>query len=247
MKMPVAVSAEARPMTMAQRNSDPVGDPTCGMGPTFSEKVPNPVRLSSPTKIKAPTPAESKPGKQHQLHHRTAQPGHLHEEEGADDGRAQQRGDGGEAPGDTDHHHRHRWCVPLEQVYRENAETAPDRDQGCFRTQHGAEAQRGEGRGDNAEELDGRHRPSGLESLRGLVAPGSGEVANGQSDEKPAQRQPRQRPPQRLAVESEAVRKVGEDLLLHPGDSLQEEIGDGSHRDADDARPAEAGRRSSAT
>ena len=49
-------------MTIAQRNSNPVGDPTWGRAPTFKEKVPKPVRLSSPTKIRAPTPAESNPG-----------------------------------------------------------------------------------------------------------------------------------------------------------------------------------------
>ena len=221
-------------MTIAQRNSDPVGEPTWGSGPTLKENVPNPVRLSRPTKIRAPTPAESKSGDQHQLHHRAAQPRHLHEKEGADDGRAQERGDGGEAPGDTDHDHGHRRRVPLEQVDREDAEAAPDCDQRRLRAQHRAEAQRGEGRRDDAEELDGLHRPAGFEALRGLVAPGSGQEANGQSDEQPAQGQPGQRPPQRLSVEPEAVREIDEDLVLELGDGVQEEVGNGRHGDADD-------------
>src|SRR5580698_6337818 len=62
LKIAVATTAEPRPMTIAQRNSDPVGEPRCGRGPTFNEKVPKPVRLSSPTKMRAPTPAESNPG-----------------------------------------------------------------------------------------------------------------------------------------------------------------------------------------
>ena len=62
LKIAVATTAEPRPMTRAQRNSLPVGDPRCGRDPTLKEKVPKPVRLSSPTKIRAPTPADSNPG-----------------------------------------------------------------------------------------------------------------------------------------------------------------------------------------
>ena len=47
---------------MAQRNSDPVGELTCGMEPMVREKDPNPVRLLRPTKMREPTPAESSPG-----------------------------------------------------------------------------------------------------------------------------------------------------------------------------------------
>ena len=61
-KIPVAIRAAPTPMTIAQRNSDPVGDPTCGMEDTVSEKAPNPVRLLRPTKMSEPTPAARRPG-----------------------------------------------------------------------------------------------------------------------------------------------------------------------------------------
>ena len=172
-------------MTMAQRNSDPVGDPTCGMEPTARENDPNPVRLLRPTKISEPTPAASSPGTSTISIIGPPKPSHLHEEEGADERRAQQRGDGGEAPGGADHHRRHRGGVALEQVHRENAEPAADGDQRRLWAQDDAEAQRGERGGDDAEELDRGDRAAGLEALRGLVAARAGEEADGQRDREP--------------------------------------------------------------
>ena len=50
------------PMPTAQQVSATVGLPANGIGPTLSEKVPNPVQLSSPTKMSEPTPAARSPG-----------------------------------------------------------------------------------------------------------------------------------------------------------------------------------------
>ena len=57
---------------------------------------------------------------------------------------------------------------------------------------------------------------------------------NGQGDEQPAQRQPRKRPPQRLAMEPDAGREIDEDLVLELGHGVQEEVGDRRHGDTDD-------------
>ena len=75
----------------------------------------------------------------------TAQAGHFHQEEGADDRRAEQGRDRGEAPGHPEDHDRHRRRVALEEVDGQDTETAADRDQGRLRTEDDPEAQGREG------------------------------------------------------------------------------------------------------
>ena len=127
----------------------------------------------------------------------------------------------------------------LDQVYGQDAEPAPDGDQWRLRTKHHAETEGGERRRDNPEELDGLYAATGLETLRGLVAAGSRQVADGQGDEDAAQCQPGQRPPQWLSLEPEALRERGEDLGLDSGHRVQEEIGHRGHRDAQEGSDQE--------
>ena len=134
---------------------DPGRRPDVRNGHTLNENEPNPVRLSSPTKINAPIPAASRPGNQDHSIIGPPNPA-ISIKEGADERRAQERGNGGEAPRDTDHHHGHRRCIPLEQVHGEDAEPTPDGDQRRLRAHDRAQAERGEGRHNNAEELDRR-------------------------------------------------------------------------------------------
>ena len=54
------------------------------------------------------------------------------------------------------------------------------------------------------------------------------------SDEQAAQCQPRQRPPERLPMETDARGQIDEDLVLELGHGIEEEVGDRRHGDADD-------------
>ena len=71
-------------MTMAQRNSDPVGEPTWGMAPAFRENVTEAGQVVEAYEDQRPDAGRKKCGDERQLHHRPARPRHLHEEEGAD-------------------------------------------------------------------------------------------------------------------------------------------------------------------
>ena len=119
-------------------------------------------------------------------------------------------------------------------MYRQNTETASDGDQRCLRTQHNTETQGGERGRDDAEQLDGLYRSAGLETLRGLMAARSRQVANGQSDQYPTEGHPWQRPPERLTVEPEAPWEVSEDLRLKFRHRVQEEVRHRGHRNTDD-------------
>ncbi len=61
-RMTVPANAATRPKTRAHRNMAPVGRWNGGSPGMASEKVPNPVSESSPTKMSVPTPAASRPG-----------------------------------------------------------------------------------------------------------------------------------------------------------------------------------------
>ena len=112
-----------------------------------------------------PTPAASSPGTRTTPSMRAAEAGRLHQQERTDDRRAEQRRDRGEAAGDADDHRRHRRRVLLEQVDREDAEAAADRDERSLGTEDDAEAQRGERGEDDAGQLDRRDRTGGVEAV----------------------------------------------------------------------------------
>ena len=75
----------------------------------------------------------------------------------------------------------------------------------------------------------GVHGAARLEALGRLVPRGAGQVADGERDEQPAQREPRKRPPDRLAAEPEVLRQRREEELLRLRDELQEAVRDGDH------------------
>ena len=60
--IPPPITAAARPIPIAQKNSATVGVVNVGMSGTASENVPNPVSLSKPRKMSDPTPAARRPG-----------------------------------------------------------------------------------------------------------------------------------------------------------------------------------------
>ena len=166
-------------------------------------------------------------------HQRAPDPGHFHEQERRDERGAEQGGDGGEATGRPQDDARHLRRIALDQVNREHAQTAADRDQRRLRAEHDAKAERRERRDHDARELDRLNRPRGLEALGGLVARRPRQILDREGDEEPAQREKRDRPPGGLAAEAELVREGREDILLRLRDRLEEEVGDRGHGDAD--------------
>jgi hypothetical protein len=103
-------------------------------------------------------------------------------------------------------------------------------------TQHGAEDQRGQGGQDDAGQLGRRRRTVHLEPIGRQRAAGARQVLDGQPGQDAAHRQDRQRPPHRLGAEAQAVRKMGEDLLLQAADQGQETIRGGGDRHSENRR-----------
>ena len=134
----------AIPIAMAHRNSATVGVPNVGMSGTASEKVPKPVRLSRPTKISEPMPAASRPGTSITPSMGPPSPATSISRNAAGQRRPEQRADRGEAAGGADHGDGLSRRVPLQQVDRQHAEPAADRDQRRLGAQHGAQRQRRE-------------------------------------------------------------------------------------------------------
>ena len=71
---------------MAQRNSDPVGDPTWGMEDTVRENDAESGQAVEPDENQGAHAGRQEARDQHDFHHWAAQPHHLHEQEGADEG-----------------------------------------------------------------------------------------------------------------------------------------------------------------
>ena len=230
--MPLPSTAAARPIPIAQRISATSGVENFGMSGMAIAKVPNPAHAFSPMKTSDPIPAASRPGYEDHPQHRPTDPGHLHQQEGSGDRRAQQRADRGEAPCRADHHGCHLGRVSLHQVDRQDAEPAADRDERCFRSEHHPEGECGEGGDDDAGKLDRKHCARRLESLRRLVAAGSGQVLDRQADQQSTDDEGRNRPPHRRLVETEILGQRREQVVLRLGDALEEEVG---HRRDDDA------------
>ena len=199
-----------------------------------NEKVPNPVRWFRPTKMREPTPATRRPGASTISMVCPPNPMISISKKAPTRGEPSSVAMAAKLPAAPMTTAAIGGAVLLDQVDGQDAEPAPDGDQGRLGSEHHTEAERGKGRRNDSEQVHGRHGPAGLEALRGLVPSGSGQVADGQSHQKPAQGEPGQRPPQWLSVESQLSGKVAEDLLLDLGDRLQEEVGNGRERDADD-------------
>ena len=226
-------------MTIAQRNSDPVGDPTWGRGPTFKEKVPKPVRLSSPTKIRAPTPAESNPGTSTNSIIGPPRPAISIRRKAPTMGEPKSVAMAAKLPATPITTTAIGGASRLNRCIARTPRPLPIAISGASGPNTAPRLSVAKAAATMPKSSTGAHRPAGLETLRGLVAARSGQVTNGQSDEQPAQRQPRQRPPQRLAMEPDAGREIDEDLVLELGHGVQEEVGDRRHGDTDDGAQEE--------
>ena len=118
--------------------------------------------------MRAPTPAARRPGDEHDAEHRACEPGRLHEQECPDERRAEQRADRSEAACGADHGDRLGGSVLLDQMHREYADAAADRDQRSLRPEHDAEAQGRERREHDPGKLDRRTGPQVLNPSAGL-------------------------------------------------------------------------------
>ena len=132
-----------------------------------SEKSPNPVRSFRPTKISEPTPAAEQTRHQHHLHGRPPEPDHLHEEERAVKGDPSNVAMAAKLPAPPMTTAAIAGRVSLDQVDCQDAEPTPDGDQRRFRAEHHAEAEGGEGRNDDTEQIDRRDRAARLKSFEG--------------------------------------------------------------------------------
>ncbi len=207
----------------------------------FSEKVPYPVRSSRPTKMSDPTPAESSPGSSTNSIVGPPSPMTSMRRNAPTSGEPKKRGNSRKTPSPADDDAGHGRRIALQQVYRQYSEPAADGDQRSFGSEHDSKAERGKCGSDDAEEVDRIDRPTGLEALGGLMAGRAREVVDRQGHQEAAQCNPGERPPQRFSMESKRRWKVGEDLPLDSGHSLQEEVGDGRHRGADDGAKHQEG------
>ena len=206
------------------------------------EKLPSPVQLSRPTKISAPMPAASRPGRSTTLIVVPARPAASMSRKAPVIGRAEQGRDGREAAGARDHPDRGLGCVLLHQPHREHAEAAADGDQGRLRPEDGSQAQ-GRQRGhDDAGQVPRVGRPAGLEALSRLVAGGAVQVLQGQarrSDRSAAAGAPATR---RRGPETQILGKADEHEVLGLAHEREEEVGD-----AATGTPTTAARTSSPT
>ena len=104
--MPVPTRAAATPMAIAQPNCATSGTGTAGRSGIASESVPSPVHCAEADEDERADAGREEAGHEHHAHHRPRDAAHLHEQEGADHGRAEQRADRGEGAGGADHGHR---------------------------------------------------------------------------------------------------------------------------------------------
>ena len=163
-------------------------------------------------------------GHQDHAQHRAAQAGRLHEQERAENGRSQQGADGGEASRGRQHQPALLRHIAPGQPQEHQDQAAAEHDERHLRPEDGTEDQRGQGGQDDSGELGGRGCPVHLEAAGRRGTAITGQVPDRRRRDQATHRQHRQRPPHRRGLETQAVRQVGEDLLLQVVDQRQEPV-----------------------
>jgi len=220
----VPTTAAATPMTRAHPNLATSGRAKCGRPGSARENVPSPVHASRPMNMRAPHPGREQAGHQDDPQHCPAQARGFHQQERAQDRGAEQRADGGEAAGRGHDRGGLRWHVAPGEPHGEDGKPAADSDQGRLGSQHDPEAQRGQGRENDAGKLGRRGGAAGLERVGGGVAARARQVPDGRRDQQAGDRERQQRPPRRCTVKAEPVGQVREDLRLQVIDQGEEAI-----------------------
>ena len=174
----------------------------------------------------------------HQDHpqHRAAQAGRLHEQERAENGRSHQGADGGEAAGGRQHLPALLRHIAPGQPQEHQDQAAAEQDERHLRPEDGAEDQRGQGGQDDSGELGRGGWPVHLEAAGRRGPAVTGQVPDRRRRDEATHRQDRQRPPHRCGRKTQAVRQVGEDLLLQVVHQRQEPVRHRGNRHPEDGR-----------
>ena len=162
------------------------------------------------------------PGSEYQRGRRPAEPDGLHHQERSEQRGSQQGRNGGEAARAAHHRQGLRGGVVLDEPHDERGDPAAQGDEGRLRADDGPQAERRQGGDEDAPQLDGCGRPSGLEPVGGRVTARARQVANGRPDEKAGHHQRQNRPPGRRAVETQPVGQVAEHPFLEVVDEPEE-------------------------
>ena len=104
-----------------------------------SDSVPNPVQLSSPTKMRDPMPAASNPGTSTTPRIAPPIPAASISRNAPTIGEPRSVLIAAKLPAAADHCDRHRGRVTLDKPHRQDAEAAADRDQRRLRPEHNAQ------------------------------------------------------------------------------------------------------------
>ncbi len=198
------------------------------------EKVPHPVRLSSPTKTRVPMPAARRPGTSTRPSTGPPSP------EASMSRNAPMIGDpsrvliAAKLPGSRHDGPHHRRRVTGGQSHGKHAEPAADGDERGLRAEDDAEGEGGQRSEEDTWELCGGGRaPTGLESLGRLVSRRSREIGDGEAHQHSGHGEQWEWPPHRGAVEAHLVRDRGEAPVLEEPHQLEEPVGHGRHRYAE--------------
>lgn len=220
-------------MARAQRNFDPGRAPEVRDRSHVERERPEAGPPVQPHEDEGPDACGHEAGDQDHTEERSADPRRLHQQEGTDDGRTQQGGDGGKAPGGTDDEGGHRRRVLFDQMDGQYPEPTPDGDEGCLGTEHRTQAEGGQRREDDPREIDDLDPSRSFEAFRRLVPPGAVEILQRERNQEAAQHEREYRPPGRGPAEAEVLREGREHERLGDRDEVEVEVRDGRHRDAD--------------
>ena len=160
-------------------------------------------------------PGGEQPGQQHERQPRAADRGRLDQDHRRDQRRVEHERKRGEAPSRGDHRQHLRRHLPSRQPNRQHRQTRTERQQRPLGAKHEPEAEPGEACEDHAGQIDRVREPARGETLGRHVPAVSRQTRDRQRDDQGADREDRERPPQRRAlVISQRVRKMLEQLLL---------------------------------
>ncbi len=192
-----------------------------------------------PDEDQRPDAGRQQAGHQDDRDRRSAEPRHLHEQEGAEQGRAEQRADGGEAAGRADQGDALRRSIVLDQVHPPGRDAAAEGDQRRLRAQDRSERQGHQRSGRDAGQVPGRRRPGRPEAVDGRLAAVPREPPDDESHEESTGRHHGQRPPGRHLTETQCAWKVREEPALRVEAQLEEPVGQQRDGRAEDGREDE--------
>ena len=240
-RMPVPITAAARPMTIAHRNSLPFGREKDGIGEIARENVPSPVHESSPTKMSDPTPAASNPGTRMTLSRPPPRPATSIRRNAPTIGDPSNVLMAAKLPATP------MTTVAIAGASRLNRRTAiaPSPPPIAISGASGPSTAPRHRVASAATRMPGKSSagagpPVILMPSAGECPPSSGHIADRERDECATEKERQDRPPGRWAVKTDVHGHGGEEELLSLGDCGEEEIGEGGDRNADDGAREES-------